>query len=65
MARPFLLAAMKGEEVLDRFIEETLTELRICMFGTGAGNVAALHGRIERVEASSVQPIGNSGATPA
>jgi len=65
MARPFLLAAVKGEEVLDRFIEETLTELRICMFGTGAGNVAALRGRIERVEALSVPPIGNSGATPA
>jgi isopentenyl-diphosphate delta-isomerase len=42
MARPFLVAADEGEEALDAFIERTLTELRICMFGTGAGDVDAL-----------------------
>jgi isopentenyl-diphosphate Delta-isomerase len=52
MARPFLLRAVEGEEALDRFIADTLEELRICMFGAGAANVAALRGRAARVEAA-------------
>jgi isopentenyl-diphosphate delta-isomerase len=46
MARPFLLKVREGEDALDRFIADTLEELRICMFGVGAENVAALRGRI-------------------
>ncbi len=44
MARPFLVAADLGEEALDAFIEQTLTELRICMFGIGAADLEALKG---------------------
>ncbi len=50
MARPFLLRAVEGDEAVARFIEATLKELRISMFGAGAGNVAALRGRAARVE---------------
>jgi isopentenyl-diphosphate delta-isomerase len=42
MARPMLVAADQGEEALDAFIEEVLTELRICMFGVGAKDVEEL-----------------------
>ena len=42
MARPFLLAAHAGEEALDTFISDTLTELRICMFGVGAKDLYSL-----------------------
>lgn len=52
MARPFLLRAHQSQAALDGFIEDLLTELRICMFGTGASNVAALQGRVYRVEAT-------------
>jgi isopentenyl-diphosphate Delta-isomerase len=44
MARPFLVAADAGDEALDAFIERTLTELRICMFGIGAKDLEALKG---------------------
>lgn len=40
MARPFLLAAEKDD--VDGFIEQTLEELRICMFGVGAEDVEGL-----------------------
>ncbi|MFH1811502.1 MAG: type 2 isopentenyl-diphosphate Delta-isomerase [Pseudomonadota bacterium] len=50
MARPFLLAAHAGDEALDAFIEATLEELRIAMFGVGAGNVDALKGSAHIVE---------------
>lgn len=50
MARPFLLRAVEGEEAVDRFIAETLEELRICMFGAGAPDVRALRGRAAPVE---------------
>jgi isopentenyl-diphosphate Delta-isomerase len=56
MARPFLLAATDREETLDRFIADTLDELRICMFGVGAESVAALRGCIERVESPIFTP---------
>ena len=59
MARPFLLRAVEGEEAVDRFIAETLEELRICMFGAGAANVAALRGRAARVEMAG--PSGRGG----
>lgn len=45
MARPFLLKAVEGDEVLDAFVSETLEELRVSMFGTGAADVAGLRGR--------------------
>lgn len=44
MARPMLVAANAGEEVLRAFIDDVLTELRICMFGIGAADLAALKG---------------------
>ena len=46
MARPFLLKAHDSEEALDSFIADTLTELRICMFGAGAGNLPMLRGTL-------------------
>jgi len=48
MARPFLLKAAESEEALEAFIADTLEELRVCMFGSGAPNIAALRGRAER-----------------
>ena len=42
MARPFLIKADDSEEALDAFISDTLTELRICMFGTGAPNLGIM-----------------------
>ncbi len=42
MARPMLVAADAGDAALDAFIDDTLTELRIAMFGIGAGGLAAL-----------------------
>lgn len=46
MARPFLLAAHAGEAALERFIVQTLEELRICMFATGSRTIAGLRGRL-------------------
>lgn len=46
MARPFLLKAHESEEALDAFIADTLTELRICMFGAGAADLKALRGTL-------------------
>lgn len=42
MARPFLIKAGEGDDALDQFIEDTILELRICMFGVGAPNLTAL-----------------------
>lgn len=39
MARPMLLAANEGEEVLHQFIESILHELRVAMFGSGFKSV--------------------------
>jgi len=47
MARPFLLKAHEGEAALHQFIEDTLEELRICMFGSGAATARSLRGRAE------------------
>lgn len=44
MARPMLVAANAGEETLHAFIDDVLTELRISMFGIGAGSLEALKG---------------------
>lgn len=44
MARPMLVAANAGEDTLRAFIDDVLTELRICMFGIGAPDLAALKG---------------------
>ncbi len=44
MARPMLVAADQGDEALARFIEQTLEELRVCMFGIGANSVEELKG---------------------
>lgn len=46
MARPMLVAADAGEENLDRFIDKTLTELQISMFGIGAGDISSLKGTV-------------------
>lgn len=46
MARPFLVAADAGPEAVDALIASTLDELRVCMFGTGAPDLAGLRGRI-------------------
>jgi len=46
MARPLLVRADEGEESLRQFVAEVITELQICMFATGAANVAGLRGRI-------------------
>ena len=50
MARPFLIRATEGDEAVDRLIADTLEELRICMFGAGAANLAGLRGRAMRIE---------------
>ncbi|MBI1944326.1 MAG: type 2 isopentenyl-diphosphate Delta-isomerase [Deltaproteobacteria bacterium] len=42
MAKPFLIAANEGEQVLATFIEDVLDELRISMFGIGASDLDAL-----------------------
>ena len=44
MARPFLVAADAGEEALELFVQDTLTTLRIAMFGIGAANLEILRG---------------------
>jgi len=44
MARPMLVAADQGEEVLAAFIQDTLDELRIAMFGIGAASLDTLRG---------------------
>jgi isopentenyl-diphosphate delta-isomerase len=51
MARPFLLKAHEGDEALDAFIADTLTELRICMFGAGARDLRALRGTLRTTPA--------------
>jgi isopentenyl-diphosphate Delta-isomerase len=42
MARPMLVAAHASEEALHAFIEDTLLELRITLFGAGCNDVAQL-----------------------
>ena len=54
MARPFLLKAHEGEEALDAFIADTLTELRICMFGVGAADLTAFKGAVRCLEEQSL-----------
>jgi isopentenyl-diphosphate delta-isomerase len=44
MARPMLVAADLGDAAIDAFIDQTLTELKICMFGIGARDLDALKG---------------------
>ncbi len=44
MARPFLVAADAGEDALAGFVQDTLIELRIAMFGIGAPNLQSLRG---------------------
>jgi len=53
MARPLLCKAHEGEAALHEFIESVLTELRVCMFGSGARDLAALRGRLVPVESTS------------
>ncbi len=48
MARAMLLRANESEAALAAFVESVLTELRVCMFGSGAANVKALRGRVFR-----------------
>lgn len=46
MARAMLLRAVQGVEALEAFIEDVLHDLRVCMFASGAGSIAALRGRL-------------------
>jgi len=52
MARPFLLAAHAGEDVLEQFVVQLVEELRICLFATGSGTVAELRGKLEPASAA-------------
>jgi isopentenyl-diphosphate delta-isomerase len=58
MARPFLLKAHEGEEALNAFIEQTLDELRICMFGVGAKNLSGLRGMLQSTAAANAGSAG-------
>jgi isopentenyl-diphosphate delta-isomerase len=49
IARPFLVRADEGEEALQRYVEELLGDLRLCMLATGSGTVGALGGKLRRV----------------
>jgi isopentenyl-diphosphate delta-isomerase len=49
IARPFLVRADEGEEALQRYVEELLGDLRLCMLATGSGKVGALRGKVRRV----------------
>lgn len=44
MASPYLKAANVSTETVVEMINEVSQELRVCMFATGAGNIAALQG---------------------
>lgn len=46
MARPFLMKAHEGEDALQSFVEDVLTDLRVCMFASGATDIASLRGRL-------------------
>lgn len=39
MARPFLLAACTSDAAVERFIKQTIQELKVAMFGIGVGNI--------------------------
>jgi isopentenyl-diphosphate delta-isomerase len=43
IAKPFLQKAVEGEQALEKYIENIITETKICMFLTGAKNVAEMH----------------------
>ena len=43
IAKPFLQKAMEGEEALEKHIEMIIAEIRICMFLSGAKNLAEMH----------------------
>lgn len=45
VAKPFLQAALEGDEAVDTFIEQTLHELRSVVFLTGARSVTELHAK--------------------
>jgi isopentenyl-diphosphate delta-isomerase len=42
MAGPFLKAASRSAEDVAELIDQTVSELRICMFGAGCGDLTAL-----------------------
>ncbi len=43
IAKPFLQKAVEGEEALEKHIETIIAETRICMFLSGARNLAEMH----------------------
>lgn len=53
MARPMLKKAHEGDAALHAFIESVIAELRVCMFGAGAANLAQLRGALTDVGAGS------------
>jgi isopentenyl diphosphate isomerase/L-lactate dehydrogenase-like FMN-dependent dehydrogenase len=42
MAGPFLKSAAKSTDAILAFLEQLVTEIRICMFATGSSNLTAL-----------------------
>lgn len=58
MARPLLVAAHQGDEVLASCIADLLDELRIAMFGIGASDLDALRGT------ASLRDVSHSGVPP-
>jgi isopentenyl-diphosphate delta-isomerase len=47
MARPFLVADHAGEAALERLVLDTIAELKVCMFASGAARVTDLRGRLQ------------------
>lgn len=47
MARPFLVADAAGEAALERLVLDTIAELKVCMFASGAARATELRGRLQ------------------
>ena len=52
LAAPVIRAAMAGEEELSLCLETVIEQLRLAMFGIGAGNLSELRGTSRLVPAS-------------
>lgn len=46
MARPMLLAAMEGQESLEYFIEDTILEIKMALFGAGFSDIKSLRSHL-------------------
>jgi len=47
MARPFLVADHAGEAALEQLVLDTIAELKVCMFASGAARARDLRGRLQ------------------